>query len=172
MKRAAIVIGILCLASAAPAALPDITGIPAQVVFVGPVMPISAAPGKPMKAYLAFRVGATYHINSNKPTSNLLIPTVLTLSPPSQVIITQLKYPSGIDASFPFAPTETLNVYAGKFEITAQIAAAPKAAPGKYQVHGVLKYQACDNRACYPPRQVPADFEVTVKAPSAMPYIR
>jgi hypothetical protein len=33
---------------------------------------------------------------------------------------------------------------------------------GKYAVHGELKYQACDNAACYPPKKIPVDFQVKV----------
>jgi hypothetical protein len=39
---------------------------------------------------------------------------------------------------------------------------------GKYIVRGTLKYQACDNAACYPPRQLPVSFDVKIaKAPPA-----
>jgi hypothetical protein len=34
--------------------------------------------------------------------------------------------------------------------------------PGKYSLRGHLKYQACDNAACYPPRELPVEFEVKV----------
>jgi hypothetical protein len=29
-------------------------------------------------------------------------------------------------------------------------------------MHGVLRYQACDNAACYPPKTVPVRFDVKV----------
>ena len=89
-------------------------------------------------------------------------PTALSLDPPTDIAIGKIKYPAGVDANFPFAPSETLNVYEGKFAITALVTAAKTATPGKYRVHGSLKYQACDNRACYPPKSVPADFDITV----------
>jgi hypothetical protein len=34
--------------------------------------------------------------------------------------------------------------------------------PAEYAVHGTLKYQACDNAACYPPKRLPVDFRVKV----------
>ena len=34
--------------------------------------------------------------------------------------------------------------------------------PGKYVVRGRLKYQACDNAACYPPQQLPVSFDVRI----------
>jgi hypothetical protein len=29
-------------------------------------------------------------------------------------------------------------------------------------LRGNLKYQACDNAACYPPKQLPVEFEVKI----------
>jgi hypothetical protein len=40
--------------------------------------------------------------------------------------------------------------------------------PTKYMVHGQLRYQACNNAACYPPKNLPVEFELKVKkAPPA-----
>ncbi len=166
MKPAVVAAMVLCLAALAAAADPDITGVPENVTFLGPVTPVTVSAGRSSRVALEFRVGPTFHINSNTPKSDLLIPTQLLLSPPSDTSIGQIKYPAGLDASFPFAPTETLNVYAGRFVISVVVSAAPSAVPGKYRVHGALKYQACDNRACYPPRQLPVEFEVEVKKSS------
>jgi len=45
---------------------------------------------------------------------------------------------------------------------------AAKGTPrGTYRVHGSLRYQACDNRACYPPSTVPIAFDVAVGKPTA-----
>jgi hypothetical protein len=30
--------------------------------------------------------------------------------------------------------------------------------PGKYEMRGVLRYQACDNAACYPPKKFAREF--------------
>jgi hypothetical protein len=47
-----------------------------------------------------------------------------------------------------------------------------KSAPtGTYRVHGQFRYQACDNRACYPPTSVPIQFDVSIaKAKSTTEY--
>ena len=34
--------------------------------------------------------------------------------------------------------------------------------PGKYVMHGVLRYQACDNAQCFPPKTLPVSFDVKV----------
>lgn len=110
---------------------------------------------------LEFQVARGYHINSHKPGSELLVPTVLSLNAPTAIAV-GLQYADGHDFSLPIDPTEKLNVYTGDFSINATIAAQKAIRPGRYRVHGMLKYQACDDRACYPPAQVPLAFDVQV----------
>ncbi|MGB9104734.1 MAG: protein-disulfide reductase DsbD domain-containing protein, partial [Terriglobales bacterium] len=126
-----------------------------QRVAFAPVTTVRVAAGKSIKFELPFRVTRGYHINSNKPTSELLVPTVLSVSPPTNILIAKLTYPAGEDRSFPFSPGDKLNVYTGDFAVTGLVRAARTTPPGTYRVKGILKYQACDDRACYPPGQLP-----------------
>ena len=119
--------------------------------------------GKPGTVELDFRVKQGFHINSNHPNSAYLIPTVLKLDPPTDIAIGQVDYPPGRDLSFAFAPDEKLNVYSGDFAVRVKAHPLHTVVPGKYNVRGQLRYQACDDRACYPPRNLPLHFEVQVK---------
>jgi hypothetical protein len=117
---------------------------------------------------LDFRVPAGYHINSNTPKSEFLIPTALKMELPTDIILGKIAYPQGADVSFPFSPDEKLNVYSGDFTIAVAVHPLASVIPGKYQMRGVLRYQACDNAACYPPKNLPLNFEVkVVKEPAA-----
>ena len=117
---------------------------------------------------LNFRVPAGYHINSNTPKSEFLIPTALKMDLPTDIILGKIQYPAGEDASFPFSPDEKLSVYSGDFTIAVAVHPMQSVVPGKYVIHGVLRYQACDNAACYPPKTLPVSFEVkVVKEPAA-----
>ena len=70
--------------------------------------------------------------------------------------------------SFPFSPNEKVNVYTGDFALAVMIRPLHNVIPGKYMFRGELKYQACDNAACYPPKKLPVQFEVKIaKAPAA-----
>ena len=64
--------------------------------------------------------------------------------------------------SFAFDPNQKLSVYSGDFSVKAVVVAPPSANTGSYTVHADLKYQACDNNACYPPKTVPLAFDVKV----------
>jgi hypothetical protein len=141
-----------------------------QRVAFAPVATVMVAAGKSTSFELPFRVTSGYHINSNKPTSELLVPTVLKVNPPTDIVIAKLAYPAGEDRSFPFSPEDKLNVYTGDFTVTGLVRAARTTPPGKYRVRGMLKYQACDDRACYPPGQLPVAFDVKItKAASTRP---
>ena len=126
-------------------------------VVMAPVGKVQVKAGSTANVELDFRIGSEFHINSNKPKSELLIPTVLKLSATQPVRLAALKYPAGHDMSFPFAPTESLSVYSGDFSVTAVVAAPSKATKGNYAVTGELRFQACDRSACYPPRSIPGE---------------
>jgi len=127
--------------------------------------------GQPGTVELDFRVKQGFHINSNHPNSAYLIPTALKLDAPTDIAIGKIDYPQGRNLSFAFAPDEKLNVYSGDFAVKVTVHPLHTAMPGKYNVRGQLRYQACDDRACYPPRNLPVRFEVQVKkaAPGPRP---
>ena len=137
-------------------------------VKMAPAPLVTAVQGKPATVPLSFRVASGYHINSNKPKSEFLIPTVLKTEATTDIVIGKTTYPEGQDMSFAFAPEENLNVYTGDFKIDVLVRPLRSVTAGKYVVRGTLKYQACDNAACYPPKQLPVSFEVKIaKAASA-----
>jgi len=122
----------------------------------------SVSAGKPAEVELKFRVKDGFHVNSNKPNSDLLIPTTIKLEPPSDLATGAIVFPPGRDISFPFDPSEKLNVYSQGFTVKAKLIAANTAAPGNFTVHGKLNYQACSDNACFPPKNVPFQFDVRV----------
>ncbi|HET7841466.1 MAG TPA: protein-disulfide reductase DsbD domain-containing protein [Terriglobia bacterium] len=135
---------------------------PVQRVVAMAPKPLRITPGGKATAELQFQVKPGFHINSNKPGSELLLPTVVKLSPPTDIGVGSLEYPAGQEQSFPFSPGDKLNVYTGDFAVSAVVAAAKKMPPGRFRVHGFLEYQACDDRACYPPNRLPISFDVQV----------
>jgi hypothetical protein len=144
------------------AGLPADTSQPKEYVAALPAPHVTVAAGKPQSIKLRFRVSDGFHINSNLPHSAYLIPTKLSLSPPTDIGIGKITYPLGKDIALPFAPDEKLNVYSGEFAIAANVSSLRAATPGQYKVHGELSYQACNDRACFPPKKLPVSFDVTV----------
>jgi len=131
-------------------------------VIVAPVGNVQLRAGSTADLTLDFRIGTDFHINSNKPRADYLIPTVLRLNPPEPVTVAEVKYPAGEDMTFSFSPNEKLSVYSGDFSIITVLKAPASAAAGTYPVKGELRFQACDRSACYPPRSIPVQFQVIV----------
>jgi Thiol:disulfide interchange protein DsbD, N-terminal len=135
-------------------------------VKMSPAPLVSVMQGKAATVPLSFHVPNGYHINSNKPKSEFLIPTILKVEATTDIVIGKTTYPDGHDMSFAFAPDEKLNVYTGDFNVDVLVRPLHSVQPGKYIVRGTLKYQACDNKACYPPKKLPVSFDVKIaKAP-------
>jgi Thiol:disulfide interchange protein DsbD, N-terminal len=125
--------------------------------------------GKPVMVPLLFHVASGYHINSNRPKSEFLIPTTLKVEANTDIVIGKTAYPEGHDMSFAFDPDEKLNVYTGDFKVDVQVHPLHSAQTGKYVIRGTLKYQACDNAACYPPKQLPVSFDVRIAKAAPAP---
>ena len=99
------------------------------------------------------------------PLAEELIPTQLHFSLPGEVAIGKMQYPAGKLMSFPFDPNTKLSVYSGDFVVRGVVVAPTQSSTGTYTIHGELRYQACDNNACYPPKKLPFTFNVTVGSP-------
>jgi len=151
----------------------------APSLVMAPVPLTTAQRAKATMVNLDFRVPSGYHINSNTPKSEFLIPTALKMDLPTDIILGKIEYPEGKDMSFPFSPDEKLNVYSGDFTIAVAVHPLHSVVPGKYVMRGILRYQACDNAACYPPKNLPISFEVKVvkepatghKNPAQSPHV-
>lgn len=162
MRRITLLL-LIALTIPALAGLAAAQGDKLPTVIVAPIGKVQVRAGGSSDLELAFRIGSDFHINSNKPKADYLIPTVLKLTMPEQVALGEVKYPAGEDLSFAFAPNEKLSVYSGDFVINTVLKSPATAAPGTYPVKGELRFQACDHSACYPPRSIPVQFQVTVK---------
>jgi hypothetical protein len=140
----------------------------APSVTMAPVGPVSAQRAKQTKVTLNFRVAPGFHVNSNTPKDEFLIPTALKMDLPTDIVLRKIDYPDGQDVSFPFSPDNKLNVYSGDFAITLMVHPLASVLPGRYAMRGLLRYQACDNAQCFPPKTLPIIFDVKVlKGPSA-----
>jgi hypothetical protein len=117
---------------------------------------ISAPAGKTASVALHFRVEPGMHINSHTPKDEFLIPTVFSVPEGSGVKLEGVTYPEGSWTTLPMAPKEKLSVYTGEFVLLAKLVAQP----GDHLVKATLRYQACDNNACMPPRTLIVAIDV------------
>ena len=120
---------------------------------------VSIPAGKPSPVTLHFHVAQGLHINSHTPSDQFLIPTVLSIPGGESVRLAAAVYPAGSTISLAFDPKTKLSVYTGEFTIQARIVAAR----GNHLMQGKLRYQACDNNQCMPPKTIDVPIDVIGK---------
>jgi DsbC/DsbD-like thiol-disulfide interchange protein len=128
---------------------------PQAVEFVSPEE-ITIPANQATTVALHFRIVPGLHINSHTPGADQLIPTTLTIPEAFGVRLLGAVYPPGEAFTLPLDPTTKLSVYSGDFTLQARI----QAAAGPHSVEALLRYQACDNRACMPPKTITVAINV------------
>src|SRR5207237_9772287 len=146
-------LGYSLLAFCASAVSQETPALKGPAVTMAPANIVTIAQGKSGTVPLLFRVARGFHVNSNQPKSEFLIPTALKRDATTDIVIGKTTYPEGRDMSFAFAPDEKLNVYSGDFQVDVLVRPLRSVVPGKYMIRGNLKYQDCDNAPCYPSNQ-------------------
>ena len=120
---------------------------------------VTVPAGKPSAVEMHFRIARGLHINSHTPKDTYLIPTVLSIPAASGVRLESATYPPGVDFTLPIDPKTKLSVYTGEFTIFTRIVAER----GNHLVEAKLRYQACDNNACMPPKTITVPIDVIGK---------
>lgn len=121
--------------------------------------PQTVAANKPSTVLLHFHVDPGFHINSHTPKSEMLIPTKIAIGEGDGIAVRTVDFPAGQPYSFSFEPGAKLDVYTNDVVLTAHVVAKP----GQRALVGVLRYQACDAAACYPPKTLPVEQPFTAK---------
>ncbi|MHB8652504.1 MAG: protein-disulfide reductase DsbD domain-containing protein [Terriglobia bacterium] len=120
-----------------------------------------AHPGTAVRAAVVAKIAPGYHINDHKPSHDYLIPSELKIDSSPQVAVQDIDYPRGKALKFEFDDTK-LSVYEGTIVVNAKLKIAAQTQPGNYPLSGKFAYQACNDRACFPPTSVPVELMVKV----------
>jgi DsbC/DsbD-like thiol-disulfide interchange protein len=115
--------------------------------------------GQSTAVALHFRIASGLHINSHAPKDEFLIPTALSIPVDSGIKLDSAVYPQGTEFVLPADPGTKLSVYTGDFAIQTRITAAP----GDHLVQAKLRYQACDQQQCMPPKTATVAIDVIGK---------
>ncbi len=113
-----------------PITPPSSTSGRAPSVSFAPVSLVTATRTLETPVNLNFRVASGFHINSNLPKSEFLIPTALKMDLPTDIVLGKIAYPAGQDLAFPFSPSEMLSVYSGDFTVTVAVHPLRSVVPG------------------------------------------
>lgn len=114
------------------------------------------------EASLKLTVANGYHINANPPSFPYLKATELTVDAGEGVTPGKPVYPAGVSRQFAFSKEGPLSVYEGETTIKLPLMATANAKKGAQTLKGHLRIQACNEEACFPPRNLETPIPVTV----------
>jgi len=118
---------------------------------LGTPQKVSGKRGAAVETKIPVTVRPGFHVNSNTPSDEYLIPLRLTWKAPGALENAQTVYPKPSLEKYEFAE-KPLSVFTGNFDLVVKFKVAPNAPAGPGVAVGQLRYQACSDKACYPPK--------------------
>lgn len=118
--------------------------------------------GGTAEAKINLAIVAPYHIHANPASLKNLIATTLTIDEHTDIKFEKPIYPPPVMKTFSFDKTP-LAVWEGTVTISVALKAGATTTAGAQQMAAKLRYQACDDNACYPPRTIDVAIPVSVK---------
>ena len=140
----------ICIAIIAFAFVANVTDASGQTVS-GSIGNGTVGKGTAARGTIVLSIPGNLHVNSSKPNSEYLIPTSIRVTGGSGARVGRVTYPRGVNRKFQFSQTP-LNVYEGtvRFPFTVTVPANFKG--NTISVRAVVRYQACTDEVCYPPK--------------------
>jgi hypothetical protein len=129
---------------------------------VGEPQKVAGKRGASVQAKIPVTVMSGYHVNSNKPNEEYLIPLKLTWTAPGALEGGTVEYPKPQQEKYDFS-AQPLSVYTGNFDLVASFKVAANAPAGPGVAAGKLRFQACSDKACYPPKTIDVNVPYQVQ---------
>ena len=117
-------------------------------------------PGQEAVAAIVLDIEDGFHAQSHTPSEPTFIKFVAKADPNPGLTIYDPIYPAGEEKEYP--NLGKLNVYTGRVIVFVPIQVKSDAATGPMKFSGTLRYQCCDENACYPPSKTPFTIETTI----------
>ena len=149
------------LAIAALACQPVLLGQSSSVLTATAPQKTVAKRNRTVEVKIAVQLRDGYHVNSNSPNDEYLIPLRLHWDETGPLKAVEVIYPTPELRKYGFS-SKPLSVFTGDFSILTRFKAAADAPLGPGALVGRLRYQACDEESCLSPRtiEVRLPFEI------------
>jgi thiol:disulfide interchange protein len=131
---------------------------------------VEVTPGGKARAAINVQLPEGFHMNSDKPREENLIPITVSMEAVPAVSGATAAFPESIDLKQEGAALP-LRVFEREFAIGLEVGVAADAAAGAYQLPLRVRYQACDEKQCYLPITAPLELSLSV-SPNAAPGSR
>lgn len=163
MRRIAALVMALLLAVAGDSAAwqlmrPEFASVGGAVVATTPLLPAQL-----VRAAVLLKVEPGLHVNANPASESWLIATEASLEAGEGVSLRRAFYPEALEKEFGFY-SGPLRVYEGEVVIGLEIEIGPDVA-GDRDLEIRIRYQACNDEACFAPADATYRLPVLVAPP-------
>jgi thioredoxin:protein disulfide reductase len=161
VKRLALALSLLLAAVAAQAqlSLPGASGLIPDSELIKLSGAVTQRSGDDVRGTVTAAIANGWHINSVKPLDDFVIPSELKFDPATAELL-HADFPPHELKDFTFSGGKKLAVYEGTIAIPFQ----GKLKSGATAIKATLRYQACNDSVCLPPKSVSADIPTNVVA--------
>jgi len=129
---------------------------------VGQPQQVAGKRNAAVQAKIPVAVRPGFHVNSNTPTDEYLIPLKLTWTSAGALEGGSVTYPKPSLEKYEFAE-KPLSVFTGDFELVTDFKVAANAPAGPGAAVGKLRYQACNDKMCLPPKNIEVKVPLLVE---------
>jgi thiol:disulfide interchange protein DsbD len=132
--------------------------------------PAALAPGKTVEMTLELRIAPGFHVNSDQPAEDNLVPTAAVFKPAGGVKFGPAVFPAAEMKMFSFTD-KPLAVFEGTVKVKVPVTLAKEFKGSEIAMEGSVGYQACDDNSCLAPDEVKfrAVFPVSADGASVGP---
>lgn len=122
----------------------------ADVNVYGSINPDKTKKGRTVRATVTMDIPSGLHVQSSKPLDKFLIATKLDVETPSGMKVGPISYPRAVMRNLKFSKG-AVAVYEGKAVIRFNVTIPANYSGGSGEIKGKLRFQACNDDACFPP---------------------
>jgi Disulphide bond corrector protein DsbC len=121
-----------------------------DVKVSGSLAPDKIKKGRTVRANVMMEIPGGLHVQSNKPLDKFLIATKLDVETPAGMRVGPITYPRALMRDLKFSKGKVA-VYEGRAPIRFNITVPAGYSGGSGEIKGKLRFQACNDEACFPP---------------------
>jgi hypothetical protein len=116
----------------------------------GSLSPDKVKKGRVVRATVVMEIPNGLHVQSNKPLDKFLVATKLDVQTPSGLKVGPISYPRALLRNLKFSK-DKVAVYEGQSVIRFNVTVPANYSGGSGEIKGNLRFQACNDDACFPP---------------------
>jgi cytochrome c biogenesis DsbD-like protein len=121
-----------------------------DVRVIGSLAPDKIKKGQTVRANVVMEIPGGLHVQSSKPLDKFLIATKLDVETPAGMRVGPISYPRALMRSLKFSKGQVA-VYEGRAQIRFNVTVPAGYSGGSGEIRGKLRFQACNDEACFPP---------------------